>query len=108
MSKIKGYIFDMDGVLCDSEPFIAAAAIRMFKERYGTDVTTEDFKPFVGTGEDRFLAARGAGGRGRIRRFLDATGFFDCSIEATGPGRLPFLFRRTGARGSEEPIRCAI
>ena len=51
----KGYIFDMDGVLCDSEEFIAAAAIRMFWERYQTEVTVEDFEPFVGAGEDRYL-----------------------------------------------------
>ncbi len=52
---IRGYIFDMDGVLCDSESFIAEAAIRMFHERYGTAVKEEDFVPFVGTGEDRYL-----------------------------------------------------
>ena len=51
----KAYIFDMDGVLCDSEPFIAAAAIRMFKETHGVEVEEEDFLPFVGTGEDRYL-----------------------------------------------------
>lgn len=52
---IRGVIFDMDGVLCDSEPLIAEAAGRMFKQRHGLDVTAEDFKPFVGAGEDRFL-----------------------------------------------------
>jgi len=36
----------MDGVLCDSEPYIAEAAIRMFKERYGVVVTVEDFVSF--------------------------------------------------------------
>ena len=52
---IKGYIFDMDGVLCDSEAFIAEAAIRMFRERYKLEVRAEDFIPFVGAGEDRYL-----------------------------------------------------
>lgn len=52
---IKACIFDMDGVLCDSEPFIAAAAMRMFKEVHGIDVRAEDFLPFVGTGENRYL-----------------------------------------------------
>lgn len=51
----KAYIFDMDGVLCDSEPFIAAAAIRMFKKTYGVDVNESDFLPFVGAGEARFI-----------------------------------------------------
>ena len=52
---IRGYIFDMDGVLCDSEAFIAEAAIRMFRERYGQEVCETDFLPFVGAGEDRYL-----------------------------------------------------
>jgi len=53
--KPKAFIFDMDGVLCDSEEIMAAAACRMFKERHGVTVTAADFAPFVGTGEDRYL-----------------------------------------------------
>jgi HAD superfamily hydrolase (TIGR01509 family) len=52
---LAGVIFDMDGVLTDSEPFIWAAAMRMFAERYGLTVQPDDFLPFVGAGEDRFL-----------------------------------------------------
>lgn len=44
----------MDGVLVLSEPFIAAAAIAMFAEK-GFTVTPEDFRPFIGAGEDRFI-----------------------------------------------------
>lgn len=51
----RAYIFDMDGVLCDSEPYIAEAAIRMFKTTYGLHVRKEDFLPFVGAGENRYL-----------------------------------------------------
>jgi HAD superfamily hydrolase (TIGR01509 family) len=47
-------IFDMDGVLVDSEPLINAAAIAMFKEK-GLDVKPDDFLPFVGAGEDRYI-----------------------------------------------------
>ncbi len=47
-------IFDMDGVLVDSEPLINAAAIAMFKE-HGLMVEPEDFLPFVGAGEDRYI-----------------------------------------------------
>ena len=50
-----GVIFDMDGVLCASEPFIAEAACRMFAEAHSVTVQPHDFTPFVGTGEDRFL-----------------------------------------------------
>ncbi len=50
-----GFIFDMDGVLCDSESFIAEAACRMFATVYQVEVNPADFKPFVGMGEDRYL-----------------------------------------------------
>lgn len=50
-----GIIFDMDGVLCDSEAFICEAARQMFRERHGLDLRREEFSPFIGTGEDRFL-----------------------------------------------------
>lgn len=48
-------IFDMDGVLCDSEPFICEAACRMFRECHDTTVHPDDFRPFVGMGENRYL-----------------------------------------------------
>ena len=50
----EGVIFDMDGVLLDSEPYICEAACRMFAER-GLQVQPEDFLPFVGAGENRFV-----------------------------------------------------
>jgi len=52
--KIRAVIFDMDGVLADSEPLINKAAIAMFKEK-GLVVQPEDFLPFVGAGEDRYI-----------------------------------------------------
>lgn len=51
---IKGVLFDMDGVLADSEQFICKAAVIMFSE-LGYKVDPEDFKPFTGTGENRYL-----------------------------------------------------
>jgi HAD superfamily hydrolase (TIGR01509 family) len=52
-TKIRAVIFDMDGVLTDSEPLINAAAIAMFREK-GLVVQPDDFLPFVGAGEERY------------------------------------------------------
>ena len=51
---IKGVLFDMDGVLVDSEQFICKAAILMFEEM-GIKVKEDDFSPFVGTGENSYI-----------------------------------------------------
>lgn len=51
---MKAVIFDMDGVLADSEPLICAAAMAMFKEK-GLTVRASDFHPFVGAGEIRYI-----------------------------------------------------
>jgi beta-phosphoglucomutase len=52
--KIRAVIFDMDGVLVDSEALINAAAVSMFREK-GLVVQPDDFLPFVGAGEDRYI-----------------------------------------------------
>lgn len=51
---IKGILFDMDGVLVDSESFISEAAVLMFNEM-GVKVIQDDFKPFTGMGENRYI-----------------------------------------------------
>jgi HAD superfamily hydrolase (TIGR01509 family) len=52
--KLRGVIFDMDGVLVLSEPLIAEAASRMFAEK-GFTVEHREYRPFIGMGEDRFI-----------------------------------------------------
>jgi HAD superfamily hydrolase (TIGR01509 family) len=51
---IKAIIFDMDGVLVDSEEFICKAAVMMF-ERKGLAVKPKDFIPFIGKGENAYI-----------------------------------------------------
>ena len=43
---IQAVLFDMDGVLVDSEEYICKAAIFMFHER-GLSVKEKDFIPFI-------------------------------------------------------------
>ncbi|XP_068341713.1 protein SUPPRESSOR OF QUENCHING 1, chloroplastic isoform X2 [Pyrus communis] len=52
--KVSAVLFDMDGVLCDSEEPSRLAAVDVFAEM-GVEVTVEDFVPFMGTGEANFL-----------------------------------------------------
>jgi HAD superfamily hydrolase (TIGR01509 family) len=50
-----GLIFDVDGLLADTEPVVAQATIDMFRELYNFVPTQEDFLPFVGTGAVRYV-----------------------------------------------------
>ena len=45
-TNIRAVIFDMDGVLVDSEPLINAAAVAMFREK-GLVVQPDDFLPLI-------------------------------------------------------------
>ncbi len=48
-------IFDVDGVVVDTEVLNARASVMMFAELYGTQVDAEDFREFVGTGDERYV-----------------------------------------------------
>lgn len=50
----RAVLFDMDGVLIDSEPLICRAAIAGLAE-FGIHAREADFLPFVGAGEDRYI-----------------------------------------------------
>ena len=51
---MKAILFDMDGVLIDSEELMAKAGILALRD-YGIDPVPEDFVPFVGCGEDKYI-----------------------------------------------------
>lgn len=55
---LKGILFDMDGVLVDSEEYIFEATKMMFAE-HGIVVKREDTFPFVGTGENNYISGIG-------------------------------------------------
>lgn len=48
--KVSAVLFDMDGVLCNSEDLSRRAAVDVFTEM-GVEVTADDFVPFMGTGK---------------------------------------------------------
>jgi HAD superfamily hydrolase (TIGR01509 family) len=48
-------IFDVDGVVADTEVLNARASVLMFAELHGVIVQPEDFRPFVGTGDERYV-----------------------------------------------------
>jgi HAD superfamily hydrolase (TIGR01509 family) len=48
-------IFDVDGVIADTEAFNARASALMFQELYGVTVDPADFYPFIGTGDERYV-----------------------------------------------------
>lgn len=50
----RAILFDMDGVLVDSEPVILKSAIQGLRE-FGVKAAPSDFTEFVGAGEDRFV-----------------------------------------------------
>lgn len=50
----KAILFDMDGVLIESEYLMRASAIRALAD-YGVQAEHEDFVEFTGMGEDRFV-----------------------------------------------------
>jgi HAD superfamily hydrolase (TIGR01509 family) len=51
---LKAVLFDMDGVLVDTEELTFRSAQQMFKE-HGFFVTREDFRPYIGTGENSYI-----------------------------------------------------
>jgi len=50
-----GLILDVDGVIADTETLNARASVQMFAQLYGLTVQPEDFRPFVGTGDERYV-----------------------------------------------------
>ncbi|MGD8237456.1 MAG: HAD family phosphatase [Armatimonadota bacterium] len=48
-------VFDVDGVIADTESLNARASVAMFRQLYATTVQPEDFRPFVGTGDERYV-----------------------------------------------------
>ena len=59
MKDILGIIFDMDGVLLDTEEAMLQSTIKGFAD-YGVHVKPDDFTPFFGTGSEKYFGGVGA------------------------------------------------
>jgi HAD superfamily hydrolase (TIGR01509 family) len=57
-SKIYGLIFDVDGVIADTEPVNARVTIRVLKDMFGlSGVRPEDFDAGIGKGAEKYIQA---------------------------------------------------
>ena len=56
---IQGILFDVDGVIFDSEPFIKEAYYKYYDSFYHKTVTEADMAPYVGTGEGSSIIGLG-------------------------------------------------
>jgi HAD superfamily hydrolase (TIGR01509 family) len=58
MNESYGLIFDVDGVIADTEPVNARVTIRVFEDMFGvTGVKPEDFAAGIGRGAERYIQA---------------------------------------------------
>ena len=58
MSKLYGLIFDVDGVIADTEAVNAKVTARVFEEMFGLKgVRDEDFIPGIGRGDEEYVRA---------------------------------------------------
>ena len=58
MNKLYGLIFDVDGVIADTEPVNAKVTIRVFENMFGVEgVRPEDFAAGIGKGAEMYVKA---------------------------------------------------
>jgi HAD superfamily hydrolase (TIGR01509 family) len=58
MNKLYGLIFDVDGVIADTEPVNAKVTIRVFEDVFGLkSVKPEDFAEGIGKGAEKYVKA---------------------------------------------------
>ncbi len=58
MPQLYGLIFDVDGVVADTEPLNAKVTIRVLKDMFGLEgVTREDFAAGIGRGAEAYVKA---------------------------------------------------
>jgi HAD superfamily hydrolase (TIGR01509 family) len=56
-NKLYGLIFDIDGVIADTEAVNARVSIKVFKDLFGIEVVREDFEAGLGRGAEEYVKA---------------------------------------------------
>jgi len=56
-NKIYGLIFDIDGVIADTEAVNARVSIKVFADLFGIDVVRQDFEAGLGRGAEEYVRA---------------------------------------------------
>lgn len=97
MIRYKAVLFDMDGVLVNSEPVITRAAVLALRE-FGVEAAPEDFLPFTGMGEDGFIGGvtnrYGKPYRAEMKdRAYEIYGRIIPDLIEVYPGAVPLLWR---------------
>ncbi len=86
----KAVLFDMDGVLIDSEEYMAKTGVRALK-KYGIEAKESDFAEFVGCGENRYVGGvaekYGVPYRTEMKEYLYAVLRRACQGRGQHPGR---------------------
>ena len=104
MNQYKAVLFDMDGVLIDSEALMTKVGILALRD-YGIEAQPDDFIPFVGRGEDMYIGgvAKKYGREYDPEMKVRAYTYFGKYVEAEArvPDELPellFRLKRLGYR----------
>jgi HAD superfamily hydrolase (TIGR01509 family) len=92
MNKVYGLIFDVDGVIADTEPVNARVTIRVFEDMLGVKgVKAEDFAAGIGRGAERYIQAAAE---------VHAVKLTDQKLKAAGQLRQQYLIKAM----QEEPL----
>lgn len=75
---IKGILFDVDGVIFDSEEFIRQSYYDWYKKRHNIKITYEDLLPYTGTGEPTSIEGLGKTFGLDFDLEEDKKGIYDC------------------------------
>lgn len=104
-------VFDVDGVVADTEVLNARASVLMFEQLYGVTVQAGDFVPFVGTGDERYVegVAEKHGVEIETQRAVDkrARNFFEL-LESEPLPAAPGVRELVEEARSREDVRLAI